>query len=194
LGTTPHAKIKVPVTSPASLVTQNKIHTTRLKDEIKFLHMKKAKLNQQLYNIHLKAAQECGNSWYIFLDLINESINKEMTKKHETIKLKLKKLEKIQTSTPTHHKKFYPRVVNKTDVTFNADELALLNKGLKYNLSYKRNNWIETLALKAETAVSKLPVLEQDSIRYQVAHNIKLLYKQNAKGSTPNTPIKSAAL
>jgi hypothetical protein len=71
-----YAKIKVPATSPASLVTQNKIHITRIKDEIKFLHMKKAKLNQQLYNIHLKAAQEWGNSCYIILDHINESINK----------------------------------------------------------------------------------------------------------------------
>jgi hypothetical protein len=79
--------------------------------------MKKVKLNQQLYNIHLKAAQEWGNSWFIILDHINESINKEMTKKHETINLKLKKLEKAQTPTPTHYKKFYPRVVNKTDVT-----------------------------------------------------------------------------
>jgi hypothetical protein len=33
-----YAKIKVPATSPASAVTQNKIHTTRIKDEIKFLY------------------------------------------------------------------------------------------------------------------------------------------------------------
>jgi hypothetical protein len=62
---------QVPATSAASLVTQNKIHTIRLKDEIKFLHIKKAKLNEKLYNIHLKAAQEWGNSWYILLDHIN---------------------------------------------------------------------------------------------------------------------------
>jgi hypothetical protein len=44
-----YAKIKVPATSPASLVTQNKIHTIRLKDEIKFLHMKEAKLKPSVY-------------------------------------------------------------------------------------------------------------------------------------------------
>ena len=32
-----YANIKVPVTSPASRIAQNKIHTIRLKDEIEFL-------------------------------------------------------------------------------------------------------------------------------------------------------------
>jgi hypothetical protein len=36
-----YARIKVPKTSPASTATQNKIHTIRIKDEIKFLQMKK---------------------------------------------------------------------------------------------------------------------------------------------------------
>ena len=31
---------------------------------------------------------------------------------------------------------------------------------------------------EAETAITKLPVNEQDYRRFQVAHNIKLLYKQ----------------
>jgi hypothetical protein len=100
--------------------------------------MRKAKLNEKLYKIHLKAAQEWGNSWYTILDHINDSTHKEMEKKTQTTNQKFKKLEKIQISNPTQYKKFYPRVVNKTDVTFNTDELALLNKGLKYNLSYKK--------------------------------------------------------
>ena len=69
-------------------------------------------------------------------------------------------------------------LLNRTNITFNPDELTLLNKSLKYNLSYKNKEWIKTLALEAEAAVNKLPVVEQDHIRFQVAHNIKLLYKQ----------------
>jgi len=38
-----YANIKAPITSPASRITKNKIHTIRLKDEIKFLYKKKAK-------------------------------------------------------------------------------------------------------------------------------------------------------
>jgi len=33
----------------------------------------------------------------------------------------------------------------------------LLNKGLIYNLNYKPNDWIRTLALQAETANFSLP-------------------------------------
>jgi hypothetical protein len=53
-----YAKFKIPYTSPASQVTQKKIHIIRIKDEIKFLHKKKQKLNRDLYYDHLKAAQE----------------------------------------------------------------------------------------------------------------------------------------
>ena len=57
-----YANIKVPVTFPASRVRQNKIHTIRLKDEIKFLCRIIEKLNKELYYAHLKAAHEWGNS------------------------------------------------------------------------------------------------------------------------------------
>jgi len=36
--------------------------------------------------------------------------------------------------------KFYPRVVNKTEVCFTEEELEILNKGLKYNINYKRKH------------------------------------------------------
>jgi hypothetical protein len=50
-----YAIFKIPFTSPASQVTQKKIHIIRIKDEIKFLYKKKRKLNRDLYNVHLKA-------------------------------------------------------------------------------------------------------------------------------------------
>ena len=47
--------------------TQKKVHTMRIKDEIRLLYKKKQKLNNDLYKTHLKAAQEWGNSWYTIL-------------------------------------------------------------------------------------------------------------------------------
>jgi hypothetical protein len=41
--------------------------------------------------------------------------------------------------------------------------MQLLSKGLKYNLHYKHKNWIETLALEAETAITQLAATEQNS-------------------------------
>jgi hypothetical protein len=40
-----YAKLNVPNTSPAAQMIKKKIHITRIKDEIKFLHKKKQKLN-----------------------------------------------------------------------------------------------------------------------------------------------------
>jgi hypothetical protein len=63
-------------------------------------------------------------------------------------------------------------VINKTNVVFTADELTLLNKGLKYNLSLKQKEWINTLALTAETAVTLTkPCTVQEYTRIQLPHN-----------------------
>ena len=49
-----YAKIRVPYTSPASIVTQRKASTIRIKDEIRFLYQKKEHLNRDLYDAHLQ--------------------------------------------------------------------------------------------------------------------------------------------
>jgi hypothetical protein len=33
--------------------------------------------------------------------------------------------------------------------------MQLLNKGVKYNLHYKHKDWIKTLAIEADTAISQ---------------------------------------
>jgi hypothetical protein len=48
-------------------------------------------------------------------------------------------------------------VINNTDISFTQCEMSLLQKGLKYNLHTKRENWIQNLTLEAETAIQKLP-------------------------------------
>ena len=137
------------------------------------------KPNNDLHKIHLIAAQEWGSLWYTILDSILYTTNHDLEEKcrHE-----FKTLEKIQSNNHEFQEKFYPHEVNKTDVIFSNDGLSLLNKGLKYNLSYKDKNCVKTLALEAETALSYLPTAEQDWIRYQVAHKIRQFCKQY-KGS-----------
>jgi hypothetical protein len=51
-----YAKIKVSYISPATKITQGKIQTLCLKDKIKFSYIKKEKLNNELYEVHLKTA------------------------------------------------------------------------------------------------------------------------------------------
>ena len=126
-----YANMKIPYTSPATNITQEKIQTIRLKDEIKFLYTKKWKLNNDLYSIHLKAAQVWGTAWYITLDCIHESINQEFEKKYKTIEEKRKKILHNQTKNPDCKGSLY-------NTTFTSDNLTLLNKGLKYNLNHKQ--------------------------------------------------------
>jgi len=77
-----YANLKIPNTSPAARTTQRKIHSMRIIDEISFRCKKKQQLDNALYKIHRKAAQEWGNSWHIILESIIESANLELERKY----------------------------------------------------------------------------------------------------------------
>ena len=77
--------------------------------------------------------------------------------------------------------KLYPRDINSTDINFPNDELDILNKGVNYNLHFKRKNRVTTIALEAETAINQLSPSEKDPIRYQGTNNIQKLYTQLEK-------------
>jgi hypothetical protein len=49
--------------------------------------------------------------------------------------------------------------------------MQLLKKGLKYNLHYKQKKWLETLALEAKTAISKINATEQQYYRHGRKNN-----------------------
>ena len=61
-----------------------------------------------------------------------------MEKKYKSLDLKINKLTCGQNKNLENKTYFYPRVINKIDTKFSNDEMTLLNKGLKYNLIYKR--------------------------------------------------------
>jgi hypothetical protein len=50
---------------------------------------------------------------------------------------------------------------NLTNITFPEAEMQLLDKGLKYNPHRKPRNWIQTLAMQADTEIKQLPLKEQ---------------------------------
>jgi exonuclease VII large subunit len=92
-GLTPkYANIRVPRTSAAAMVTQRKSIRLRLKDEIKFLYMKKAELNKQLFRMHLTVANELGKEVHWILNSINDIVLIEMQHKYKTLDKKLEKL------------------------------------------------------------------------------------------------------
>jgi len=176
LGLIPkYAQIKIPYTSPDSIVTRKKTQTTRLKEKIKFLYKKKDKLIELLYRTHLQAAQEWGKMWDLIRDNIHTTLNLEAERIYKNLDDKISRLTNSQHERINEKFKFYPRMINQTHIFFTEEEQTLLNKGLKYNLSHKNKYLIRKLALEAENAITLLPIEEQDYMRYQVAKQIQRL-------------------
>ena len=76
------AKIKIPISSPAAKSTQRKTQGLRIKDEIKYLYMKKQQLNHRLYYLHLSLAKTWGNTWQYFHDTMEEKLKKQIQTKY----------------------------------------------------------------------------------------------------------------
>jgi hypothetical protein len=174
---------------PTVLVIILEVAMLCCKDEIKFLYKKKDHLNKELLRAHLHAAQEWGNLWPTISEYLYNSINDFIDKKYNNLKQKLKNLERTNTDTPKSQHSFYPRVINITNIQFTPAELTLLNKGLKYKLFFKHKNWVKTLALETETAISQLPRQDQDHTRALAAQTCRKYSNYNP--ITPNvTPPK----
>jgi hypothetical protein len=110
-----------------------------------------------------------------------------MQAKYKKLDMKISKLTQTQTKTPRHTQDFYPRMINDTNIPFTEQEMALLHKGLKYNLHTKRKNWLENLALEAETAISQLPTSDQDIYRKLIAERVSNLHQNNHHPPTKST-------
>jgi hypothetical protein len=133
-------------------------------------------LNKELYLIHIENANTWQHNWNNIEESINHKLQ-EMVKIHQK-QHKIHNLTKSQTENITNENNHHPRVINTTDINFTQAEIQLLSKGLKYNLHYRRKNWLETLALEVETAISNLDITEQQYYRHAVAINIKKINTQ----------------
>jgi hypothetical protein len=73
--------------------------------------------------------------------------------------------------------KYFPRVINKTEIVFSNEEYAVLSKGLKYNLHFKKKDRKKNLPLEPENALNFVHVKDQDFLRSLMAKNIETLYE-----------------
>jgi hypothetical protein len=55
----------------------------------------------------------------------------------------LDKIQETQSIKPESTVNFFPRAINKTNITFSTDEHTLLETSLKYNLNRKSRDWIK---------------------------------------------------
>jgi len=113
-----YAKIKIPSSSPAAKHTLRNAQTIRIKDEIRFLHIKKQQLNHQLFRLHLSLAEAWDKLWPFIQERIEENLQKIIKSKYKILDSKLLRLTQQQTITPNEPHLFFPKVVNNTNITF----------------------------------------------------------------------------
>jgi len=143
-----YARIKIPTPPQHTNTHSKKVTTMRIKDEIKFLHCKKQKLNLSIYHLHLNLTKSWGSLWPHMQQTIETKLQKECRAKYQTLNNKLERLSLHQTKNPpTNPRNFHLRVINMIDISFTEPEMALPQKGPKYNLHDKPKNWIRNPAL-----------------------------------------------
>ena len=174
-----HARIKVPNTSPAHLHTKHKASVMRIKDEVRYLHSKKKNLNTHIYDLHLQLADSWSGFWPHTQHAIEDKLQKEFNLRYKNMDNKLARLAQQQTQDKPPKHSFYLRVVNMTDIPFSEPEMSILQKGPKYNLHSKPENWLQTLALEAETAITHLPPSHREVYRMLTAERISTLQENN---------------
>jgi exonuclease III len=106
----------------------------------------------------------------------------QMPEQHENRMAKINQLKAKLVNlfnTPSEKHTFHPRVINNTNITFSDTEMALLQKGPKYNLHSKKKNWLRNLALEAETAVTQLPITDRKFYRKLIADRTDTLQNLN---------------
>jgi quinol monooxygenase YgiN len=168
--------IKTANTSKAAKHTETQTRLLRIKNEVKFLYKKKQQLNKDLYRLHIKSANEWGNTWYIISQNVTDTLEITMKSKYNNITKKIHRLINEQKGDAhPNTNSFHKRVENLTDITFTSEETQLLSKGLKYNLHHKQSNWVKTLAIEADTAINRLDPTEQAFMRQAVANKLKTL-------------------
>lgn len=122
------------------------------------------------------------------LDEINTSIKRIIRNKKSTLRKKLNHLVNLQKSKEMailFDFEFYPRVINQTSIVFSNDEMSLLNKGLKYNLSCSKNKNLFNVFINAEMAIKSIPNEDdRNSARYVISR--KLSCKNDRSTKTNN--------
>ena len=78
-----------------------------------------------------------------------------------------------------------------THIHFSVPEMTILEKGPKYNMHSKPKNWLQTLALEAETAITHLPPPEREVYRKMTAESINTPRDNSQPPRAHNTHAES---
>jgi len=77
------------------------------------------------------------------------------------------------------------------NIPFSEPEITVLQKGPKYNIHSKPKNWLQTLALEAEAAITHLPPSEREVYRKLAAECINTLQENKRLPHAQNIQLES---
>jgi hypothetical protein len=89
-----YVNIRIKGKNPQNQKTLRTANQYHINQEINFLYTKKAKLNEQLYKLHLKCAEEWQGTWPIITQSIDYKLTNEMENQYDKLNRKLDKLQK----------------------------------------------------------------------------------------------------
>lgn len=164
---------------------------TWLNEEIKALHYKKQCLTETMYKMHLEIGFYDLDNKFDYLFWKNESIlKKALELKRRNLIKKLNSLTRdnddfptvdtgnrvhidVKNNIPAH--KFQDRVVNNSNILFSAEEIGLLEKGLKQNNvdSYNNKHTIKAVIAETEAITRRVPFLEREHAKHLITECIK---------------------
>jgi hypothetical protein len=162
-------------------------HTIRLNQEIKFLYIKKQKLNDQLCKMHL----ECTATWKNIWNLIQPTIDRKIQQQMDTYYIYLNKMlnnlqakhqqqqHKRNLHNNSQQRQFFSRVKKLTNIKLSKEETELLNHGLQYSIEKPAATYITNLTIEAKRAIRLLDTKIQDAYRILTAKKLNQILNFN---------------
>jgi len=149
----------------------------RINQEIKYLYIKKQKLNERLYKHALQCSNDWRNLWDLIQHTIEEQLGQEMGHHYDNLNKKLDTLQAQQ-----HHqnnkprtnqgRQFYTRTSNLTNIRFTAEEMSILDMGLQYSIEKPLNVIWNDMIIETEIAIRKLDTRLQNTYRILAAKKL----------------------
>lgn len=173
-----YASIKINNNSKIATKIKERAQIMWLKEELRYLYMKKIELNKVLYLTHLKLlnsihAAQLNNLFRVINNYINDVLQRVYIKQDKKLR-NLRSKQKPYEDNVTCKHEFYTRVSNLTSIEFNKNEMDILNKGLNYNIPDNSKNHIVHEIICAEAAIKSIPNQNlQNEVRVLINNKLK---------------------
>jgi hypothetical protein len=173
-----YVQVKIRNKSYSAQRTKSYAEKLWIRNEIKYLYRKKCMLNTLLFKKYLELSNNAHPAELPnLLRQVECSVSSVIRKKKSILNKKLTDLINCQKSKEQvilFDFEFYPRTINKTNITFDDEEINVLDKGLKYNLPRINKHSIFNDFIDAECAIRSITDDEAQNIaRVSILNKIK---------------------